>query len=146
MPPLQLVAKLQTRDHACGNVVADIVFDFLGVRSRTVPSTPIDGTSPDTLESTLWSSGVRVQAGSMDLDDLKYHTRRGRPVICLVVTDDNVGHWVVVSGIERGKVCMVDPLVGDTREPTAAFLKRWSAGDSTRRGVHYTQWAIAAGP
>ena len=142
MPPLQLVAKTQSQDFSCGAVCLEVALDYLGVRTRTVPSTPIDGTAPDTLEAALWQSGVRVQSGSMDLADLKHHTGMGRPVICLV-TEGDVGHWVVVGGIHRGRVEFVDPLVGHRKEPVTEFARRWASGDSTRRGVNYTNWAIA---
>jgi ABC-type bacteriocin/lantibiotic exporter with double-glycine peptidase domain len=136
--------RRQKNGWTCGRVAIEIVWDYLGLGNRSVPSTPLDGTSPDTLESVLWQSGVTVQSGSMDLADLQYHTRRGRPVICAVTEESGEGHWVVVAGVRHGKVYFQCPLDGPCKEAAQQFEMRWQ--DHTRRGVVYTQWGVACGP
>jgi hypothetical protein len=143
MPPLTLRDARQTSEWTCGRAVLETVWDFFGVRSRPVPSTPLDGTSPDTIEALLWQSGLSLQSGSMDIADLKYHTGRGRPVVCCVTEAGAVGHWVCVSGVQYRTVFYQCPDDGPSREPIASFEGRWT--DQTRRGVSYVRWGIAVG-
>lgn len=139
---IQLPDIRQDEDSAeCALVAASIVWQHFGTRTRIIPNTPLDGTSPDTLESVLWESGLSVISGSMDLDDLRYHTRRGRPVISLVTEHDGTGHYVVVCGVERNHVYYQCPLDGPTKERSEDFEVRWQ--DRTRRGVAYSHWGIA---
>ena len=142
--PLELADLRQGDDDAaCGKVALRVVWSHFGTRVRLVPCTPIDGTSPDVIESLLWHSGLPVQAGQMDADDLKYHTSRGRPVICCVTEAGGGGHWVVVGGVYRGRVHLQCPLAGPLAEPVADFVARWT--DQTRRGTQFDHWGIAAG-
>ena len=133
----------QQTPHGCGRCALEVVWDYFGVRARYAPPNPVDGMSPDTLENALWNSGVCVQAGSMDLDDLRYHTRRGRPVVCCVTHESGDGHWVVVAGVSRGAVRYQCPADGPARQRAAEFLARWR--DQTRRGVLYSRRGIACG-
>lgn len=148
-------------DATCGRVCAHVVWDYFGVQwrpdlankieERKVPGNPIDGTHPDTLETVMWEAGLNVQAGCMDLHDLRHHTKKGRAVICPTTEDDGVGHYVVVAGFTRRKsggktvphVRYHDPLEGPMDEPAEAFEARWV--DRTRRGVKYLRWGIAVG-
>ncbi len=134
----------QRSSWSCGRACLEIVWACLSVRTRHTPDNPIDGMSPDTLENALWNSGLRVQAGSMDLDTLRFHTRRGWPVVCCVTHDSGEGHWVVVSGVARGSVAYQCPTDGAMKKPAAEFLARWT--DQTRRGMQYARWGIACGP
>jgi hypothetical protein len=142
MKPIDLPDLRQLPDgFDCGTVAAEIFWDHFGIKSRPVPATHIDGTSPDVLESLLWDSGMAVQAGTMEVADLKHHTGRGRPVACCVTEPDGVGHWVVVGGVTRGRVRYQCPLKGPASEPVEAFEKRWA--DRTRRSVRFERWGIA---
>lgn len=131
----------QPTDASCGQTAAKVVYGYFGRRGVRPQGTPIDGTDPRTLESALRLAGLVVQSGSMDADDLKHHTRKGRPVVCLVTEADGTGHWVVVAGVRRGRVHFHCPLVGPRVEPVAAFAARWH--DSDRVAVRYEQWGIA---
>ncbi len=133
----------QRTPHGCGIAALEIVWSCLSVRTRHVPDSPVDGMAPDTLENALWNSGLSVQAGSMDADDLRYHTKRGRPVVCCI-THEGDGHWVVVAGVVRGHVRFMCPTSGPSRLPVAEFVACWR--DQTRRGAQYTRWGIACGP
>jgi ABC-type bacteriocin/lantibiotic exporter with double-glycine peptidase domain len=132
----------QSSAHSCGDAALRIVWEFFGVpvRSRAV-ATPVDGLAPDTLESALWRSGLSVQAGTMDELDLKYHTGRGRPVVCCVTEADGSGHWIVCAGMCRRKVYYQCPLGGPKSEGVEEFLRRWT--DGTRRGITYLRWGMA---
>jgi len=118
------------------------VCEFYGVLHREGRSIPIDGTSPDTLEAALWSIGFYVISGVMDCDDLRYQTRRGRPVICCVGGQPGRGHWVVVAGVVRGRVHYHCPISGMRSATIPEYVSYWS--DTTRRGVVYHQWGIGA--
>lgn len=139
---LELPDTRQTNGWSCGEAAARVVFKYYEIKGRAPVASPIDGTDPRTLETSLWLAKLSVQAGSMDLDDLRYHTRRGRPVICLV-TEGDTGHWVVVAGLERGRVRYQCPIDGPCVEPAAAFEARWQ--DVDRMGVRYVRWGISVG-
>lgn len=139
---LALPVYYQRNNYSCGPVAVRIALDYLGARGRRVPASPIDGTDPRTLESALWLAGVAVQAGQMDVDDLRHHTRKGRPVIALV-QEDGVGHWIAVAGVERGRVHSVCPVRGVVAERSDEFDGRW--WDSDRFGAEYVRWGLAVG-
>lgn len=100
--------------------------------------TGVDGSDPRTVESYLRRIGLCLSAGEMDLGDLRYHARRGRPVICAIE-----GHWVVSAGIKRGKVHYMDPDEGPKRLAETDFLAIWH--DQDRLGSYYRRWGIAVG-
>lgn len=148
---LPLADIRQTKNWTCGHAALLIAWEFFGCKSRPVPATPVDGTSPDLIETLLWQSGLTVQSGSMDIEDLRYHTKRGRPVICAVTEPSGIGHWIVVAGFQRrtheGKrvphIRFQCPTDGPCVEPVEQFEARWT--DATRRGVVYACWGIAVG-
>lgn len=140
---------------ACGQGVLECIWTHFDVAIRPVPVTPMDGVGPDTLEAALWHSGLRVQSGTMDLNDLAHHTKKGRPVICLI-TEDTTGHWVVVQRVKTRLVMrkgwakakkiryvhLQCPTIGPYWEPARVFVRRWR--DRThRRGTIYKHWGIA---
>lgn len=131
----------QRDEHDCGDAVLRAVCEYHAVRRPPRLAIPIDGTSPDALEAELWRSGLCVIAGVMDVDDLRYHTRRSRPVICCITTAGGVGHWVIVSGVLRGRVHYHCPIDGPQTMTIEQYQAVWS--DTTRRGVIYPQWGIA---
>lgn len=141
----------QKKAFQCGRAALEVVWAHFGVsRPPLVPSTPLDGTSPDVVEALLWYSGLRVQSGNMDVADLRYHTGRGRPVLCVVTQPEGVGHWVAVGRmgrLRRGRrlaetVVYQCPFSGPAEEFADGFEARWH--DFTRRGVAYPSWGIAA--
>jgi ABC-type bacteriocin/lantibiotic exporter with double-glycine peptidase domain len=141
---LDLPAILQRTDWSCGQVAARVVFQFHGFRGRTPQGSPIDGTDPRTLETAFRRAGLRVQSGEMEPDDLRHHTRAGRPVVCLVTEDDGVGHYVVVAGVKGRTVFYHCPTAGAKSELLTRFAARWH--DSDRVAVRYERWGIAVWP
>lgn len=140
---LSLPDRRQKDTFDCGCAARDILLDYWQVPGKRRPlSNPIDGTDPRALEAALRAAGLAVQAGEMTLDDLRYHTRAGRPVACLVVHED-VGHWLVVGGLVRGRVYRQCPLLGWGHEPAGVFDGRWH--DMDRLGVRFSRWGVAAG-
>ena len=142
MPILSIPDVRQTADHDCGDAACSAVLRFHGLTGRRV-ATLVDGTDPRTLEAVFWRSGLAVQSGRMDVLDLRHHTRRGRPVVCLVTSDAGGGHWVVVAGVARGSVHYHDPTHGTKRERSAKFAERWR--DTDRLGHVFAGWGVAVG-
>lgn len=95
--------------------------------------------SPAYLEPTIRRAGLLTASGSMDVRDLQYHTSRGRPVVCLIRHEDS-GHYVVCSGVERGRVWLHDPLSGERSVRAGEWLNVWSDRD---RGTEYRQFGIS---
>jgi len=100
----------------------------------------IDGTDPRAIESTLRFCGFGVIAGEMTLDDLQYQTQLRRPVICLI-TREGVGHYVVVSGIDCGRIRLQCPAEGPIATSKTKFITSWR--DVDRLGATYHQFALA---
>lgn len=130
----------QKNNWSCGEAVVRTVFQFHGAAGKLPLASPIDGADPRGLEAALWRAGLSVQSGSMDLDDLRHHTRKGRPIVALV-TSEGVGHYVVVGGLHRGWVYFQDPLRGAVRQKAEAFELSWK--DVDRFGVRYVRWGIS---
>ncbi len=134
----------QTRDYDCGHAAIDGVFRYLGLGIRTCAAvlslaTESDGLHPSTVEAILRRASMRLQSGTMTVEDLKHHTKLERPVLCPVSLLG--GHWVTVLGVERGKVRYHCPTDGFGHLPIETFVSSWR--DSTRAGHCFDTWGIA---
>lgn len=129
----------QRKGWDCGRAAVDCVLQFLGKSAdlRRLMTTPMDGTDPRNIETMLRMAGCRVLSGEMSLDDLRYQTGNGRPVVAAVKN-----HYVVVGGVRLGKVRYHDPLVGPAKATVGDFMVWWNEAD--RLGVEYKQFGIAA--
>jgi hypothetical protein len=139
---LDLPPTLQKNGWSCGEAAARCVFAYHERRAKLPHATAVDGTDPRSLEAAFRRAGLPVLSGSMDLDDLKHQTGKGKPVVCLV-TEGATGHYVVVAGVAYRSVHYLDPLHGPKREPAAAFLARWHDWD--RHGATFERWGISVG-
>ena len=135
----------QKEDYDCGIVAVKILLKALGKRLTpegliALSTSPIDGTDPRSIEALLRKLGLHVLSGEMTWNDLVYFTQT-RPVICLISLD-NVGHWVVASGIKDGRMHYQDPSEG----PCSLGKKKWHEvwRDIDRLGAVYRQWGITA--
>lgn len=99
-----------------------------------------DGTHPHQLELFFRQQGLRVLAGEFALDDLRWQTRRGRPVLCLTTFAEGEGHWVGVLAVRRRRVHFHDPASGPRSLPEAEFLAAWR--DYDKRGP-YDRYGLA---
>jgi ABC-type bacteriocin/lantibiotic exporter with double-glycine peptidase domain len=104
----------------------------------------IDGTDPRVLEALFRKTGLGVVAGEMTVGMVRHLIGEGWPVVTLV-RQGGVGHYVVVCGVNRGRVYLMDPDGGERTETVKEFVDRWRAGDVCRTGFAYFQWGIAAG-
>jgi ABC-type bacteriocin/lantibiotic exporter with double-glycine peptidase domain len=122
----------QGSGHDCGPAVFRAVVAFFGLKAPAPKADPLAGLHPEYLEPLLREAGLQVLSGEMDTDDLKYHTRRGRPVVCLIRHGDT-GHYVVASGVSRGRVHYHCPLSGPSSVPAAEWDARWTDRDRRSR-------------
>jgi ABC-type bacteriocin/lantibiotic exporter with double-glycine peptidase domain len=136
----------QRFDYDCGMAATKTMLAYHGLRTNSytlasLATNPIDGTDPRAIEATLRRSGLKVISGEMDIEDLKHHTKLGRPVICLVQLD-NVGHYLVVGSVKLGQVHFNDPTHGPGKNNIKQFKNRWK--DVDRLNTTYTQFGITA--
>jgi ABC-type bacteriocin/lantibiotic exporter with double-glycine peptidase domain len=142
---LDLPDLRQSSDFDCSDACLRIVFRFFGRARSPAVATPVDGADPRALEAAFRRAGFFAQAGDgLTPLDLRFHTRLGHPVVCLVTNHDGVGHYVVVAGVARGFVHYQDPETGPGRERAAAFFARWR--DSDHDGRRFNRWAIIVRP
>ena len=143
---LSLSDTRQRGQHDCGAAVCACVLAHFGVSKPLsyfvgkLHTNAIDGTDPRVIESFLRAEGLRVLSGEMEPDDLQWHTKQGRPVIALV-TFSQVGHYVVVAGVSRGKVYYQCPIDGPGSAKVAHFSFHWH--DSGRFGERFAQFGLA---
>jgi predicted double-glycine peptidase len=133
----------QKFDWDCGQTCCNIVWRYYRSKRLEIPTTGIDGADPRTIESVLRMSGLCVISGELDYDDLRHFTRLKRPVITLVQASESQpsGHYVVVCGATRNRVCYQDPLCGHVSQHYTAFKERWH--DVDRLGTVYRCWGLA---
>ncbi len=140
---LTLPIVKQKTAHDCGVAVFRTVCKYLRVKPATLEADPLNGLHPFELEPAFRRLGLTVSAGSMDLDDLRHHARKNRPVVALVRQGDS-GHWVVSGGVSRGRVLVMEPFEGVVKwVPGAEFVANWSDWD--RAGTVFRNYGIAVG-
>lgn len=138
---IQLPDLRQRNGWTCGPVCAATVLTHYGKPiPRAWPASPIDGTDPLALVPLFRRAGLNVLAGEMSILDLQFQTRSmGRPVVCLVRLDE-VGHYVVVTGVVRRRVYYHCPTMGLESEPVNIFADRWY---DVGRDCTYHQFGIS---
>jgi ABC-type bacteriocin/lantibiotic exporter with double-glycine peptidase domain len=122
--------------------LAGVSLRFATAAARLLPTTPIDGADPRSLESLFRRAGFPAQSGEMDWRDLAYHTSRGRPVACLVQLE-GCGHWVAVWRASSRRVSWHCPEYGPRSATPAEFRRGW--WDWSRDGVDYRCFGVAVG-
>lgn len=143
---LQLPELVQENDWSCGRTCFEIATRYLGAKGKKPDADPLHGTDPISLERALRNCGLDVRSGNMDVNELRFHTQAGRPVVCLVTEGEGVhacGHWVVVSGVAYRYVHFVCPTHGAVKQSVPEFEARWR--DDDRMGVRLERWGIAVG-
>lgn len=143
MPLLEVPDVRQRTDYGCGDAAVDAALGALGIARKrgTRLSNPEQGMGPDTVAAVLRAAGVSVLAGPLltGVEGLRHFAGAGCPVLCPVA--DHGGHWVVVRGVQRGRVYYQCPLSGPTSKGAAAWCAEWrdSAAES---GHRFDRWAI----
>lgn len=135
---------LQTSGFDCGSACFRAVCAYWETRASLGHGwpNPIDGTDPRVIEAAFRRAGLGVLSGEMDTEALRHLTNRGRPVVCLI-RSENSGHWVVACKVTRTRVYLMDPEKGHTHLPLGLFDAAWSAADTDRGGTVYRRWGIA---
>lgn len=133
----------QTDQYSCGAAAVVSVLRFWKHRvgydscAQALLTDPHHGTHPQAIEHYLRRvRGMKVVAGEMDLETLRWLTRRW-PVI--LVTR---GHYIVCCGFYRGRVGIQCPESGFQTIPIADLESIWQDMDSY--GADYDQYGIAA--
>lgn len=134
----------QTDSFDCGMAGIAGVFRYLGVplRADSGLATEADGLHPSTIEAIIRRAGLKVQSGTMHVQDLKHHTRLLRPVLCPI--DVYGGHWVTVLGVTRARVTFHCPVRGRLWDTHESWCSVWH--DATRAGHPFDFWGIAVCP
>jgi len=101
----------------------------------------IDGTDPRNIEIMFRFLGFHVVSGNMDANDLRHHTGLDRPVIALIQRN-GIGHYVVVSSLDGGRIHYQDPADGPVSSSLRSFVTNWS--DVDRLGAIYDSFGIVA--
>lgn len=145
--PEALPNILQKNDYSCATACLQCLAKYHYGRSRAVLdlSNPIRGTDPAALESAIRAGGRwHVKAGASFVSDLSHYAETHRPAICLITPPGfEDSHFVVCSGVWRGRIFFHDPLSG----PDSMLASDWEAAwFGLGQYVHYRRWSIAAWP
>ncbi len=127
-------AILQHDERDCGAACLAMIAGYYGYfqplnEYRELTNTDQDGTSVYEIIQAASSIGLSAEALTGDVNELLDSLDKGEfrtPFIAHVVTEDNYSHFVVVSTIDAGKVCLYDPAKGKVREATEKFAKKWT--------------------
>lgn len=141
---LKILSRYRQRaDHDCAIPLVQGVLHLLRGERRSrkaiieaLRPSEIDGTHPAALEHFFRREGLRVLAGEMSVEDLRYFTRSGRPVLCLL-TVGMMGHWVAVVDVRRGRVIYYDPEAGASSMDADTFSRAWVDYDRRTEYPHY---------
>jgi hypothetical protein len=146
---LDLPDNRQLGAYDCGRAVALTKLLFHGVPDveaatmvGRLPMDENDGTSPGNFAAWFRQERWKVVEGWMDIDDVRHHCSKGRPVILLAQLH-GIGHWVIARGVSRGTVYLQDPNAGRTKMKSDEFARVWHDVD---RFARYEQWGIVAVP
>jgi ABC-type bacteriocin/lantibiotic exporter with double-glycine peptidase domain len=115
---------LQKHNWDCGAACLEYV---LGEKVKV--GSPGFGTSFYTMADTLRTAGKHVISGTgADLKDIRYFTKRGLKVICLVMSE-GVSHWCVIFKVQKRTIYVMDPLKGLVSLSYEKFRETWDADD-----------------
>lgn len=155
---IALPDERQDENWSCGAAAVVSVCRYFSIEPdteseaiRELGSSPSDGTPPQAIVEVLESHGLATDARDwFDLDALnEKHLKKGHPVLCPIQMYGNPaeyeqaegGHWVVLTGIWDGKVCLQDPVAGKVEMDVEEFKSRWH--DKGADGNPYEQYGIA---
>lgn len=140
MPLLDLPVVLQRTAYTCGAAVFACVTHYWELKKRRIKADPWNGKHPMELEPDFREVGYCTFSGMMSLDHLRAVTAAGTPVCCLIQSE-GCGHWVVVRGVLRGRVHVMDPADGLRAIPVGEWEGVWV--DTDRRGTVFRRHGLA---
>jgi ABC-type bacteriocin/lantibiotic exporter with double-glycine peptidase domain len=116
----------QRTEWDCGDAVVRAVLKYFGLRLPDhLLATPEHGTHPAQIQQELLRAGLKTLSGSFRVSQLKVLAADDAPVICAVRHDDGGGHWVVVRGVERGRVYFQCPHMGPRARLEGDWVTNW---------------------
>lgn len=151
MPILDTAEVLRRDGFSCGAVSLDVLYRYHGYtlpRAYWDLSNPARGMAPETAEAAIRAQFVGVSWGQgWEIADLSHHIKLGRPVMCLVSEAEAADHWVLVRGVQRGRVYYHDPSNGRESKKIADWLKWWTGPkDNAYSGFGLTGWPATDQP
>jgi predicted double-glycine peptidase len=140
VPLLDLPVVLQRTDHSCGAAVFACVTHYWELKKRRIKADPWNGKHPMELEPDFRKLGYFTFSGTMSLDHLRAVTAAGTPV-CGLIQSGGCGHWVVVRGVARNRVYVMDPAEGLHSISANEWEDRWF--DADRQGTVFRRHGLA---
>lgn len=130
---LALPEVRQRNPNDCGPAVARSVLRYFERPVCRVDSTlrphPEDGTLVRRMADLFIHNRLAVTMRErLSVEQLGVMCQELGPVLCLV-TWDRYGHWVLVRGVKRGRVYLMDPESGYCDVPAAEFVAAWHDTD-----------------
>lgn len=146
MPKLLDIPEVLMPSPECGKAAVRAVLQYLGlpvIVSERIPVDYVNGTSPLAVIEAFRVAGVsRVLVGEIGINVLESLWKQGWPVICPIqMPNYEDGHWVVVRGINHGRVHYHCPIQGRSSLQIDEWIERWRDTDAS--GKVYTEYGIA---
>ncbi|MBI5793541.1 C39 family peptidase [Candidatus Uhrbacteria bacterium] len=140
----------QPTDYTCGPKTLWMVLRFFdkGVPlkhlMRLAHTTPAQGTRRQEMEKTMKALGFTVhKKNNATLKDVERWLEKGLPAIINYREWADVGHYALVSGMDKKYIYLHDPAYGpNLKIPRKEFLKRWYGKFRTK----HTRWFMVAYP
>lgn len=129
MPLLETVSRFQQSDHDCGPTAFEVLFRFW-YATKPLPAwgdlaDPHLGVGLDLLHLMCRKEFPKTATGDgWSLEDLAAFSRF-TPVLTMVHSTDLYAHWVVVRGVQRGRVYYHCPTNGRESKPAAEWEAAW---------------------
>lgn len=145
---LSLPFVRQANDYFCGPATLAMIFASAGLSrsqqqiAQLLQTRPDYGTRRGAIVRVARSAGFHVKAWrNASLDQLKKCLSRGIPVLVNYrETEENIGHFAIVTGFEKGRILLHDPWHGKFISLSEdEFVRRWYG---KHRWTH-KRWACA---
>ncbi|MFA5173267.1 MAG: papain-like cysteine protease family protein [Candidatus Paceibacterota bacterium] len=120
--------------YSCGPTALQMVFLFFGKMKseeeliKKLKTRKDEGTSHTKMKEGARKCGFRViTREGATITTIKSFLKKNRPVIVnYIETENNEGHYAVVTGINKGYIVMNDPWYGKNfKMEKGEFVKRW---------------------
>lgn len=134
-------------DFSCGTTASRILFGYSGLEFPAdfiSLASPVWGTSPETTSAIIGSGfGGMAEGTGWTIADLEMHLSLDRPVMCLVSVTTPNDHWVVVRGVQAGRVFLQDPDRGRHSLGFKKWLKLWNGPENNPyAGFSIVGWLV----
>lgn len=124
----------------CAEACIDAIRGFYNIRKRAPKvADEVHGATPEAVEAALRSIGLGTSYGAVTVDMMQALTKIGVLIMC-PIQRKHEGHWVVVTGVGRGRVYHHDPIDG----PCSLPVHSWNEfhRDTTGTGRPFERFGI----